>query len=82
MSRKRVNKKQEEEELPLQVTENGNLVPLEPTPPFSLDFNYGTGTRTIILPNGMDILVVAKIYTDLLDKYEVKYEIQDKSNPR
>ena len=49
-------------------------------PPFSLDFNYGTGTRTIILPNGMDILKVAKIYTDLLDKYEVKYEIVEKPN--
>ena len=50
------------------------------TPHFSLDFNYGIGTRTITLPNGMDILMVAKIYTDLLDKYEIKYEVTDKSN--
>ena len=49
-------------------------------PPFSLDFNYGMGTRTIVLPNGMDILMVAKIYTDLLDKYEVQYEVIEKSN--
>jgi len=55
------------------------FIPLS-TPPFSLDFNYGTGTRTIILPNGMDILKVAKIYTDLLEKYEVSYEVTDKSN--
>ena len=55
------------------------FVPLS-TPPFSLDFNYGIGTRTITLPNGMDILMVAKIYTDLLDKYEIKYEVTDKSN--
>ena len=50
------------------------------TPPFSLDFNYGTGTRTIVLPNGMDILMVAKIYTDLLDQYKVPYEVVEKSN--
>ena len=63
----------------IQVSPGEQFVPVS-APPFSLDFNYGTGTRTIILPNGMDILKVAKIYTDLLDKYEVKYEVTDKSN--
>ena len=78
MSRKKVNK--QDPEMALQVTEAGNLVPLPPTPPFSLDFNYGGGTRTISLPNGMDILVVAKIYTDLLEKYGVEYTVIDKPN--
>ena len=64
---------------PLQVEEQEQLVPLT-TPPFSLDFNYGIGTKTVVLPNGMDILMVAKIYTDLLDHYKVPYEVIDKSN--
>ena len=64
---------------PLQVEEQEQLVPLL-TPPFSLDFNYGIGTKTVVLPNGMDILMVAKIYTDLLDHYKVPYEVIEKSN--
>ena len=54
--------------------------PMEPlnTTPFSLDFNFGLGVRTIVLPNGMDVLTIARIYTDLLDKYGVEYEIVDK----
>lgn len=69
---------------PLQVNVEGTLQAAEPTmeplttPPFSLDFNFGLGIRTIVLPNGMDVLTIARIYTDLLDKYEVKYEIIDK----
>ncbi len=69
---------------PLQVNVEGALQatdqPMEPlnTTPFSLDFNFGLGVRTIVLPNGMDVLTIAKIYTDLLDKYGVEYEIVDK----
>ena len=69
---------------PLQVSVEEALQatdqPMEPlnTTPFSLDFNFGLGVRTIVLPNGMDVLTIARIYTDLLDKYEVKYEIVDK----
>lgn len=51
--------------------------PLPQVPPFSLDFNFGTGTRTIVLPNGMDVLIVAKIFTDLLNKYGVAYQEKD-----
>ena len=74
-----MSRKKSKVEEPLQVSPGGQLVPLN-IPPFSLDFNYGIGTTTIVLPNGMDILMVAKIYTDLLDKYEVKYEIIQKPN--
>jgi len=69
---------------PLQVNVEGALQatdqPMEPlnTTPFSLDFNFGLGVRTIVLPNGMDVLTIARIYTDLLDKYGVEYEIVDK----
>lgn len=50
-------------------------------PPFSMDFNFGLGIRTIVLPNGMDVLTLAKIYTDLLEKYQIPYEIVDKPIP-
>ena len=74
-----MSRKKSKVEEPSQVVREGQLVPIN-IPPFSLDFNYGIGTRTIALPNGMDILMVAKIYTDLLDKYKVKYEVTEKPN--
>jgi len=85
--RKKTVETRSKEDIVISVNQKGELSQivepiLEPliTPPFSLDFNYVLGTKTVILPNGMDILQVMKIYTDLLDKYGVEYTIEDKPN--
>ena len=52
--------------------------PAYKSPPFSINFNYGSKEVNVSLKNGEDIFRLAKVFMKILDENDIEYNIRTK----